>query len=146
MNHGLKALLLAASTIITCIVVGLGFQMAEEAKRLGNYVVEDMYRYRTAIEEQDIMKYDGVTVYGADVINLMKQELTDTKSGFSIVVSDGGVSHSYEVRGDTENAREPEREQYILPAAEYTGEVKRNENGVIIQVIFRKKQEEEKHE
>lgn len=139
MNHGLKALLLAASTIITCIVVGLGFRMAEEAKRLGNYVVEDMYRYRTAIEEQDIMKYDGVTVYGADVVNLMKQELTDERSGFSIVVSDGRMNYSYEIREDIEKAREPEKEQYILPATEFAGEVKRNENGVIIQVIFRKK-------
>lgn len=146
MNHGLKALLLAASTIITCIVVGLGFQMAEEAKRLGNYVVEDMYRYRTAMEEQDIMKYDGVTVYGADVVNLMKQELSDRKTGFSVVVSDGSMSYSYEVWEDIGKAGRPEMEQYILPAAEFTGEVKRNENGVIVQVIFKKKTGGENHE
>ena len=132
MNHGLKALLLAASTIITCIVVRMGFQMAEEAKRLGNYVMEDMSRYRTAIEEQDIMKYDGVTVYGADVVNLMKQELTDTKNGFSVVVSDGRTSYSYEVWEDIGKAQEPGREQFVLPAAEFVGEVKRNQNHNII--------------
>lgn len=143
MNHGLKALLLAASTIITCIVVGLGFQMAEEAKRLGNYVIEDMYRYRTAIEEQDLMKYDGATVYGTDVVNLMKQELTDTENGFSVVVSDGKISYFYEVREDIGKAQEPDREQYIIPAAEFVGEVKRNENGVIVQVIFKKKDRED---
>lgn len=143
MNHGLKALLLAASTIITCIVVGLGFQMAEEAKRLGNYVIEDMYRYRTAIEEQNIMKYDGVTVYGADVVNLMKQELADKENGFSVVVSDGRISYFYEVWEDIGKAQEPGMEQFILPAAEFVGEVKRNENGVIIQVIFRKKNRED---
>ena len=139
MSHGLKALLLAASTIITCIVVGLGFRMAEEAKRLGNYVVEDMYRYRTAIEEQDIMKYDGVTVYGTDVVNLMKQELTDKENGFSVVVTDGRINYFYETREDIKKARAPEEAQYIIPTAEFVGEVKRNENGVIIQVIFTKK-------
>lgn len=146
MNHGLKALLMAASTIITCIVVGLGFQMAEEAKRLGNYVVEDMYRYRTAIEEHDIMKYDGVTVYGADVVNLMKQELTDTKTGFSIVVFDGKRSECYEVREDIRKAQEPGKEQYFLPATEFVGEVKKDENGVIVQVMFKKREDERKHE
>ena len=78
MSNGLKALLIAASTIITCIIVSLGFRLAKEAGTIGNYVVEGLFQYRNVVEERDLMKYDGVMVYGSDVVNLMKKELPET--------------------------------------------------------------------
>lgn len=141
MNHGLKALLLAASTIITCIIVGLGFRMAEEAKRLGNHVVEELYAYRIAIEEQDIMKYDGVTVYGTDVVNLMKAELPEKENGFFVTVINGSYEYRYGEKSSMKKVQEPGEPEYLAPTAEYMGEVIRNENDVITEVIFRKKQQ-----
>ena len=138
MNNGLKALLIAASTIITCIIVGLGFQMAREAKQIGNYVVEELHQYRTAAEERDYMKYDAVTVYGNDVVNLMKQEFSGEKGGLRITVKEGNTGYSYENSEDVKRAQDAETEEYIVPTSEYTGEVVRNENEVIVELIFQK--------
>ncbi len=139
MSHGLKAFLLAASTIITCIIVGLGFMMAREAKQLGNHVVEELHRYRISIEEQDYTKYDGATVYGNDVVNLMKKELKDDTGSMCITVETGAYRHTYETSEDVKMVQELETVHYIVPTDEYLGEVVRNENEVITEIIFRKK-------
>lgn len=139
MNNGLKALLLAASTIITCIIVSLGFQMAREAKQLGNHVVEELQDYRRAVEEQDLTKYDGVTVYGADVVNLMKKELKTEENGFRIVVMTGTKTVIYKTIEDVRKAQETEATEYIGPLEEYEGELRRDANEVIVELIFRRK-------
>ncbi len=138
MSHGLKALLIAASTIITCIIVGLGFSMAREAKQIGNYVVKELHSYRVAVEEQDYTKYDGVTVYGTDVVNLMKYAFTVEESGVSVVVEENGECRIYAEAEDIKRAGEIGNMYYITPAAEYTGEVKRNKNNVIVEILFKK--------
>lgn len=139
MNNGLKALLIAASTIITCIIVGLGFSMAREAKQIGNHVVDELHRYRNAIEERDLMKYDGVTVYGADVTNLMKRLLSDSGSDVRITVTDGIAGRSYETRAEAEGVFDFEAAEYIAPVSEYIGSVERDGNDVIVEIIFTKK-------
>jgi len=140
MNHGLKALLLAASTIITCIIVGLGFMMAREAKQIGNHVVDELYQYRIAIEEQDYTKYDGVTVYGNDVVNLMKKEFSERQKGIYVTVVRDRVSYTYENPEDIKKVQEVGSMHYIMPTSEYIGEVIRNENKVIVELVFRKKE------
>lgn len=138
MNHGLKALLIAASTIITCIIVGLGFSMAREAKQIGNYVVDELHSYRVSIEEQDYTKYDGVTVYGADVVNLMRYVFSVKESGVSITVEQNGEWRSYRTSEDMEQARDAGSMYYVFPSAEYTGDVIRNQNDVIIEILFKR--------
>lgn len=138
MNHGLKALLIAASTIITCIIVGLGFSMAREAKQIGNYVVRELHSYRVAVEEQDYLKYDGVTVYGADVVNLMKYALSVDENGISVIVEEDGMKRIYKDAEDIQRAQAVGNMYYITPSAEYTGEVKRNKNDVIVEINFKR--------
>jgi len=108
MNNGLKALLIAASTIITCMIVGLGFSLAKEAKQIGNSVVEELHQYRSTIEERDVMKYDGATVYGADVVNLMKRELSDAETGFWVTVKENGKVFTYKTAAEAKAAWEPQ--------------------------------------
>ncbi len=144
MSNGLKALLLAASTIITCIIVGLGFMMAREAKQIGNHVIEELHSYRIAVEEQDYIRYDGVIVYGTDVVNLMKKEFSGNTNGIQIIVEDGAGRKVYEKEEDLDAVREIGTIGYIAPTAEYTGEVVRNKNEVIIGLIFREKAKEDK--
>lgn len=143
MNHGLKALLLAASTIITCMIVGLGFAMAREAKQLGNTVTEELHRYRVAVEEQDYTKYDQALVYGSDVVNLMTAKLSEEQGGFSITVSEKTGCRTYTCEADAKKAREPGENYYIVPTAEYSGEVIRDKNQVIVGIVFTKKEETE---
>ena len=139
MNNGLKALLIAASTIITCIIVGLGFTMAREARQIGNHVVEEMNRYRITVEEQDYIKYDGVTVYGNDVVNLMKKELLGDVNELSITVEDGSGTYTYQTAEDVKRVQQPESGYYIVPTAEYLGNVVKNRNEVIVELKFIKK-------
>lgn len=146
MSHGLKALLLAASTIITCIIVGLGFRMAQEAKQIGNHVLEELHRYRTVIEEQDYTKYDGATVYGNDVVNLMKKEFSSGKSSIRIRVKVGNVEYTYQNPEDVAKVQEWESVHYIVPVAEYVGHVVRNRNDVIVEIVFEKITEDREDE
>lgn len=143
MNHGLKAFLLAASTIITCIVVGLGFSMAREAKQIGNHVVDELHSYRVAIEEQDYTKYDGVAVYGTDVINFMKREINEDGTGVWVTVVRENRSVTYKRIEETEEVKQPGSVYYIAPTELYTGEVVRNKNDVIVELVFRKTEEAE---
>lgn len=136
MNNGLKALLIAASTIITCIIVGIGFTMAREAKQIGNHVVEELHQYRSAVEERDLMKYDGVVVYGSDVVNLMKKELSETENGFGVTVCDGGKRYFYKNSVEAEKIQDAEGAEYILPTSQYIGKVVRNKNEVIVEIVF----------
>lgn len=140
MSNGLKALLIAASTIITCIIVSLGFRLAKEAGTIGNYVVEGLFQYRNVVEERDLMKYDGVMVYGSDVVNLMKKELPETTDGFFVTVKEKKGSRSYGNRNGVERVEDMELAEYIAPASEYAGKVVRNENGVIVEIVFTKKE------
>lgn len=140
MNNGLKALLIAASTIITCIIISLGFMMAREAGAIGNSVVGEFYRYRSVVEERDLMKYDGAVVYGSDVVNLMKKELSETADGFVVTVKEKRTGYSYTDRSGAEKAEDIEHAEYIVPTSEYTGKVVRNENGVIMEILFVKKE------
>lgn len=140
MNNGLKALLIAASTIITCIIISLGFMMAREAGAIGNSVVGEFYRYRRVVEERDLMKYDGAVVYGSDVVNLMKKELSETADGFVVTVKEKKTGYSYADRSGAEKAEDIEHAEYIVPTSEYTGKVIRNENGVIMEILFVKKE------
>lgn len=139
MNHGLKALLLAASTIITCMIVGLGFMMAREAKQIGNHVVEELHRYRTTIEEQDYTRYEDATVYGTDVVNLMKKEFSGEKNGLNVTVVTGDTGYTYRTFEDIKKVQTPDTVHYIAPTGEYVGTVVRNQNDVIVELVFRKK-------
>ena len=138
MTNGLKALLIAASTIITCIVVGLGFSMAREAKQLGNSVVEELHQYRVTVEERDVMKYDGATVNGNDIRNLMGEIVAKKDGGIRVVLVTDKGTRIYETKEDVKLAKEKESAYYVSPLWEYTGEVYRNENGVITDLFFQK--------
>ncbi len=143
MSHGLKALLLAASTIITCIIVGIGFMMAREAKQIGNHVVEELHQYRTTIEEQDYTKYDGVKVYGNDVVNLIRKELSEDDTGFCVTVENGKTGYTYRTAEEAKKIQETETVYYIVPTEEYVGTIIRNQNDVIVELVFRKVTEDE---
>lgn len=140
MNNGLKALLIAASTIITCMIVTIGFSMAREAKQIGNRVTEELEQYKTTLSERDLMKYDGAAVYGTDIMNLVKTEQTRENAGFCVTIITG--SEQVVIQAD---AKKEEKERAaadaVLAAARYQGKVIRNKNKVITELQFKKMEE-----
>lgn len=140
MNNGLKALLIAASTIITCMIVTLGFSLAKEAKQIGNQVTEELERYKTTLSERELMKYDGTEVFGADIVNLIKTELTHTKTEFMVSVIAAGETFSFSTAEEYEK-RGRECARVLKLTERYRGSVIRNKNDVITELQFIKMEE-----
>ena len=133
MNNGLKALLIAASTIITCMIVTLGFSLAREARQIGNQVTDELEHYKTTISEREIMKYDGTAVYGADIVNLIKTELKHKNAGMSVRIIRGEMQQSIS------SAEEYETDLSgggVNLSSKYLGKVIRNKNDVITEIQF----------
>ena len=76
MNNGLKALLIAAGIIITCIVAGLAFQNTREGKAQASSAFAQFNK--TMSEYQDLGKsmYDGLLVSGAEVRRLIENSIS----------------------------------------------------------------------
>ena len=91
-----------------------------------------------AFEEQDYTKYDGATVYGADVVNLMKKEFSEEPGDVYVTVENHGISYTYATPEDVKKVQDPETIYYIGPTTEYVGSIVRNKNDVIVELVFRK--------
>lgn len=136
MSNGLKALLIAASTIITCIVVTIGFQLAKKARQIGNQVTEELTDYQTAIAEQEDTKYDNVIVFGNDIVNLIKKRCGFGEGFIQISVVKGGNTVIFSSAEDAELALQKDNKAYLPPFQEYLGRVLRNKNSVIYEIRF----------
>lgn len=136
MNNGLKALLIAASTIITCMIVSLGFRLANSAGQIGNRVNAEMEQYKTTLQERNITKYDNAVVYGADILNLIQMELPTKADFFRVTAHTDNGSYVFTAKGDIDYAR-----KVLVKTDIFKGAVLRNANGVIEEVRFSLQQE-----
>ena len=73
MENSLKGLILAAGTIITCVVISLGFFISREAKDTAANGANQINRLNAEFLESDKTIYDGATVSGSEVINVIKR-------------------------------------------------------------------------
>ena len=76
MENSLKGLLLAAGTIITCVVISLSFFIAREAKNTANNGANQINQLNAEFMESDKTIYDGARVSGSEVINVIKKFLS----------------------------------------------------------------------
>ena len=95
MENSLKGLLLAAGTVITCIIIGLGFYIAREARDTASSGAGQINRLNAEFMESDKIMYDGIHVSGSEVVNVINKfknddlcVQVDTKKG-------GLVSYGY---------------------------------------------------
>lgn len=148
MNNGLKALLIAAGIIITCIVAGLAFQNTREGKAQASSAFA---QFNTTMSEyQDLGKsmYDGLLVSGAEVRRLI-ENCIESKEYVQIKVKTGdGTEQGYvyesmdEKTGklgkesDTLPSDEKGSDGYINSRAVFLGAITKDENGIIVQILF----------
>ncbi len=81
MDNALKALIMAAEIIITCIIVAFGFYAADAAKTqaaAGNRAAEG---FTERLTENSYIVYDGATLSGSELVNLLRYELNKMKGG-----------------------------------------------------------------
>lgn len=135
-----KILILAATTIITCIIVAIGLNAARTAKSLTDTVITQISDLNRELEDSDLKKYDNAYIDGSEVVNFIKRYLGDYSSPDSsdiyVYVKTNKSTNTY-INGDyLDNIRDFTHNYYIKPTAIFFGEVVINKNGVILGVKF----------
>lgn len=153
MENSLKGLLLAAGTIITCIVISLGFFIAREARDTAADGAGQISKLNAEFNESDKIMYDGLTVSGSEVVNVINKF---RNSNLSVVVENnkGKTAYYYEVisksadggaktwslggktQSDGYAVQNSSSASYINPNGQFIGDVIRDVNNVIIGIIF----------
>lgn len=154
MENSLKGLLLAAGTIITCIVISLGFFIAREARDTAADGAGQISKLNAEFNESDKVMYDGLAVSGSEVINVINKF---RNSNLSIVVENnkGTTYYYYSLVGKSleggdkvwslgaKNKTEgygmqnSSSDSYINPNAQFMGDIIRDVNHVIIGIVFK---------
>lgn len=148
MNNGLKALLIAAGIIITCIVAGLAFQNTREGKAQASSAFAQFNK--TMSEYQDLGKsmYDGLLVSGAEVRRLIENSISSKEYVQVCVHTGDGVERGYVYEIWDEEKKKLLKESKELPSedkgsegyinsrAVFLGSVVKDEKGIIVQIRF----------
>lgn len=149
MNNGLKALLIAAGIIITCIVAGLAFQNTREGKAQASSAFA---QFNTTMSEyQDLGKsmYDGLLVSGAEVRRLIENSIASKEYVQIKVITGDGTEKGYVYETfDEENKKllkenkglpsdDKGSDGYINSRAVFLGSIVKDENGIIVQILFK---------
>lgn len=146
MENSLKGLILAAGTIITCIVISLGFFISREAKETAANGANQINKLNSEFSESDKVIYDGATVSGSEVVNVIKK-MKGEKLGVCVVTNKSNSFYGYRfdaasgelketVDNDYRNACTSTSEQYINPYANFQGKLIRDKNDVITGIVF----------
>lgn len=146
MDNSLKGLILAAGTIITCIVIGLGFYIAREARDTASSGAGQISKLNAEFNESDKVMYDGLDVSGSEVINLINKYRDDeisikviTKKStvyYGKILSSSDTSIAGDSAASVKDAQKTTNTSYINQNAQFTGEVLRDSNHVIIGIGF----------
>lgn len=151
MDNGLKGLLLAAGTIITCIVVSLGFYIAREAKDTAVSGAGSISKLNSEFNDNDKTMYDGLSVSGSEVLNVITKFASEEICIRVETIASGkagkyahygyGLKSGNELGGTSgcnklEDAKKNGKVNYINPNASFEGSVQRNANDVITCITF----------
>lgn len=146
MDNSLKGLILAAGTIITCIVISLGFYISREARDTAASGAGQISKLNAEFNESDKVMYDGLNVSGSEVVNVINK----FKNGdIAIQVNTKKTSVYYDnVLDDTlssvvgtssasvKSAQKTSSNAYINPNAQFLGNIIRDVNNTIIGITF----------
>lgn len=141
MSHATKFLLLAASIIITCVLVWYGFRMLNIGSEISKNAMYQMQKLNSDIKDSGIMRFnDNDSVTGSDIVNFMKEYLGDYEAKETgpiyITVIEGEADYTYKNGFYIQDIKNFTSERYIPPTAVFSGEVIKNENDIIVGVKF----------
>ncbi len=146
MENSLKGLILAAGTIITCVVISLAFFISREAKQTAMTGAKEINRLNTEFAENDKIVYDNATVSGSEVMNVIKKmegqktgvyvktNKTENFYGYHFDLLDGNLGSVS--KQDIGDALDSASNQYINPYADFKGTVVRDSNDTITGIKF----------
>ncbi|NLK27898.1 MAG: hypothetical protein GX306_06100 [Clostridiales bacterium] len=138
-----KIMLLAGSTIITCVLVALGLTAMRTAKNLNEAAILQMAELNQGLKDRDIKMFDAMEVYGSEVVNFMRKHLGDYDAGeiapIYVIIKTSTKEKTYQNGSEIKNLQNFTNENYIKPTALFYGEVIQNENDVILGIKFTQK-------
>lgn len=146
MENSLKGLILAAGVIITCVVVGLGFYIAREAKDTASGGASEISSLNSEFSQNDKTIYDGLTVSGNEVINAISKFSGD-EIAVKVVTSKASACYNKFLDSSEKSltqgtvstvtkAKESSSKTYINPNGKFNGSVIRDTNNTIIAIKF----------
>ena len=146
MENSLKGLMLAAGTIITCLVVTLGFFISREAQDTATNGVSQISGLNSEFAASDKAIYDGALVSGSEVLNVIKKYANDS---IGVYVKTGKASIFYNSEFDLSSgdyvadnkntytlATDNTKDTYINPYGNFKGRVVTDGNNVITGIEF----------
>lgn len=149
MENSLKGLILAAGTIITCLVIGLGFYIAREAKDTASGGAGQINKLNAEFSDTGKTIYEGSEVSGSEVMNVIRKFKDET---LGIMVKTNKTSTYYVYQFDTASgelkskskedysaAQNELSDKYINPSGRFLGGVVRDSNGTITGLTFTQK-------
>lgn len=140
MESALKGLMLAAGVILTCVVIGIGFFVAREAKATAVTSTQRLSEFKKELSESDFTKFDDVTVAGSDVVNFTKRTLgmykEDEEAPVYVRIETATHSQNYNNVKYIKTLRDVTNVRYVSPLNTFEGEVIRDENEVIVGIVF----------
>ncbi len=140
MENSLKALILAASISITCMVISIGFYAGRQAREISSVTTKKLNELSIHLSEEDFSLYDGLVVRGSDVVNFIYKKLSfysqDEHGSIYIYVDTGTSQSKYGNNINLSKLKDYTSDSYIHPLGKYKGQVIRNENEVIVGMSF----------
>lgn len=146
MENSLKGLILAAGVIITCIVIGLGFYIAREARDTAANGAGQISKLNAEFNESDKVMYDGLEVSGSEVVNVINK-FKNNNISIRVATKKCLMSYIYSLNldgsalgaksaADVKDAQKTSSITYINPNAQFMGEILRDINNTIIGIAF----------
>lgn len=146
MENSLKGLILAAGTVITCMVITLGFYLSREAQSTASTGTSKIGKINSEFAENDKTMYDNVTVSGSEVVNAI-DKLEGDKVGINVITNSSNDFYGFQFDIDSgeimmkssttyNQSVSSSASNYINPYASFRGKVIRNGNNVITGIQF----------
>lgn len=149
MENSLKGLILAAGTIITCLVIGLGFYIAREAKDTAANGAGQINKLNAEFSDTGKTMYEGTEVSGSEVLNVIRK-FQDEAVGVMVSTNKATTYYIYQfdvssgelkekMTTDYKLAQNELNKSYINPSGRFEGGVVRDNNGTITGLTFTQK-------
>lgn len=145
MENSTKAIIIAASIVITLAIVSIGVFVLNMSKGAIDEVEDQMIDFTTNIKEGNYTKFDGQETNGATVIALIDSLKNSSKKSVGVSVKTKAGSTKWYINDASNVNNLSEADPYykkdndannINPAGRFKGTVVRNENGEIVAVTF----------
>jgi len=135
-----KILILAAATIITCVIVAVGMSAMNTAQDISETAISHMNSLNNEMADGDIKMYDDIYVSGSEVTNFIKKYLGDYEfpevAPLHVYVKTNISENTYVNGSSISKIKSFADTAYIKPTAKFLGNVLKNDNDVIVGISF----------